>query len=61
LASVQIIREFADGVDGRITCRGGRLFYAMAGKPHEIDARRSRDGRHRYKTKRQVRELLAVD
>jgi len=38
----------------------GRLFYAVAGKPHEIDARRSRDGRHRYKTKRQVRELLAV-
>lgn len=38
----------------------GRLFYAVAGKPHEIDARRSRDGRHRYKAKRRVRELLAA-
>jgi hypothetical protein len=38
----------------------GRLFYAVAGKPHEIDSRRSRDGRRRYKAKREVRALLAA-
>jgi hypothetical protein len=38
----------------------GRLFYAVAGQPEQIDSRRSRDGQHRYKTKRETRELLAV-
>lgn len=37
-----------------------RLFYAIAGRPHEIDAHRSRDGQHRYKTKRDIRELMEV-
>jgi hypothetical protein len=36
----------------------GRLFYAVAGKPHEIDGRVSRDGQHRFKTRRKTRELL---
>ncbi len=36
----------------------GKLFYAVAGRPHEIDARRSRDGMKRYKTKRATRELM---
>ncbi len=52
------------GISGEIWCElvknFGRLFYAVAGKPHEIDARRSRDGRRRYKAKRQARELLAA-
>ncbi len=37
----------------------GRLFYAVAGKPHHIDSRRSRDNRHRYKTKPRIRQLLS--
>ena len=36
----------------------GRLFYTVAGRPHEIDARRSRSGQHRYKAKPAARELL---
>ena len=52
------------GISGEIWCElvknFGRLFYAVAGKPHEIDARRSRDGQRRYKAKRAVRELLAA-
>ncbi len=51
-------------ISGEVWCElvknFGRLFYAVAGKPHEIDARRSRDGRRRYKAKRAVRELLAA-
>ena len=38
----------------------GALFFAVAGKPHTIDARRSRNGQKRYKAKRAVRELLAA-
>ena len=52
------------GISGKVWCQlvrqFGRLFYAVAGKPHEIDARRSRDGRRRYKAKRAARELLAA-
>jgi hypothetical protein len=51
-------------IGGDVWCelvRGfGRLFYAVAGKPQVIDARRTRDGRRRYKAKREVRELLAA-
>jgi REP element-mobilizing transposase RayT len=38
----------------------GRLFYAMAGKPHVIDGHTTRDGRRRYKTKGVARKLLAT-
>jgi hypothetical protein len=40
----------------------GRLFYAVAGQPHSIDAHRSRRGSkgHRYKTRRKTRELLST-
>ena len=52
------------GVSAEIWCvlvkKFGALFYAVAGKPHEIDARRSRDGQKRYKAKREARELLAA-
>ena len=50
------------GISGEVWCGlvkdFGRLFYAVAGQPQQIDTRRSRDGNHRYKTKRQTRELL---
>jgi len=36
----------------------GRLYYAVAGQPHAIDASRTRDGQRRYKTKIRTRELL---
>lgn len=52
------------GISGQAWCSlikdFGRLFYAVAGQPHEIDARRSRDGQRRYKAKRAARELLAA-
>jgi hypothetical protein len=52
------------GISGSVWCRlvkeFGRLFYAVAGKPHEIDARRSRSGRHRHKARRAARDLLAA-
>jgi hypothetical protein len=38
----------------------GRLFYAVAGRPHSVDSHRSRDGRSRYKTKQQTRQLMGV-
>jgi REP element-mobilizing transposase RayT len=38
----------------------GRLFYAMAGKPHVIEGHTSRDGQRRYKTKGVARKLLAA-
>ena len=40
----------------------GRLFYAVAGPPHSIDAHRSRRGNkgQRYKTRRRTRELLST-
>ena len=37
----------------------GRLFMTVAGKPHEIEARRSRNGKQRYNAKPRTRELLA--
>jgi hypothetical protein len=50
------------GISGEVWCGlvkdFGRLFYAVAGQPGQIDVRRSRDGNHRYKIKRQTRELL---
>lgn len=52
------------GISAEVWCvlvkKFGALFYAVAGKPHEIDARRSRNGQRRYKAKRAVRELLAA-
>ena len=52
------------GISGEVWCGMvkdfGRLFYAVAGRPHEIDAHRSRDGQHRYKTRRDTRELMTV-
>jgi hypothetical protein len=52
------------GISGEVWCGMvkdfGRLFYAVAGRPHEIDAHRSRDGQRRYKTRRDTRELMAV-
>jgi hypothetical protein len=52
------------GISGEVWCGMvkdfGRLFYAVAGRPHAIDAHRSRDGQHRYKTRRDTRELMAV-
>ena len=38
----------------------GRLFYAVAGRPDSVDSHRSRDGRSRYKTKQQTRQLMGV-
>ena len=35
-----------------------QLFYTVAGKPESVDARRTRDGTHRHKAKRQARQLL---
>ena len=50
------------GISGEVWCGlvkdFGRLFYAVAGQPGQIDTRRSRDGNHRYKTKRQTRQLM---
>ena len=43
----ELVREF------------GRLFMTVAGKPHEIDSRRSRNGKQRYNTKPCARALLA--
>ncbi len=37
----------------------GRLFYAVAGKPHVIELRSSRTGKRRYKTRTRTRELLS--
>ncbi len=52
------------GISGEVWCGlvkdFGRLFYAVAGQPHEIDSHRTRDGEHRYKAKRQTRELMSV-
>ncbi len=52
------------GISGEVWCGlvkdFGRLFYAVAGRPHEVDAHRSRDGQQRYKTRRQTRELMGV-
>ena len=38
----------------------GRLFYVVAGQPHVIDARHSRNGKRRHKTKVRTRELLTA-
>ena len=35
-----------------------QLFYTVAGTPESVDARRTRDGTHRHKAKRQARQLL---
>ncbi len=52
------------GISGEVWCGlvkdFGKLFYAVAGRPHEVDAHRSRNGSHRYKTKRQTRELMTA-
>lgn len=52
------------GIGSSVWCqlvkKFGRLFYAVAGKPHEIDSRRSRSGLHRYKAKRAARDLLVA-
>jgi REP element-mobilizing transposase RayT len=52
------------GISGPTWCtlvkQFGRLFYAVAGQPHTIDGHQSRHGQHRYKTRRQTRELLAA-
>ncbi len=62
-ASMQPVFERL-GISGEVWCGlvwcglvkdFGRLFYAVAGRPHEIDAHRSRDGQHRYKTRRDTR------
>jgi hypothetical protein len=37
----------------------GRLFITVAGKPHEIDTRRSRKRHRRFKTHPRIRKLLA--
>lgn len=50
--SVDVWHELVNGF--------GKLFYTVAGKPHEIDSCRSRNGRHRYKTKPKARELLST-
>jgi len=51
------------GISGEVWCElvqdFGRLFYAVAGKPLEIESRRSRNGLRRYKTKLKTRELLS--
>ena len=51
------------GISSQVWCElvkdFGGLFYAVAGKPHEIDSRRSRSGRQRYKAKLKAREQLA--
>jgi len=38
----------------------GRLFYTMAGKPHVIASRKTRDGRRRHRTKAAARQLLSA-
>lgn len=52
------------GVSGEVWCglvqNFGRLFYAVAGQPEQIDTRRSGDGKHRYKIRRETRELMEV-
>ena len=52
------------GISGEVWCElvrdFGRLFYAVAGQPHIIDARRSRSGKRRHKTKVRTRELLTA-
>ncbi len=52
------------GIRAEVWCvlvkKFGALFYAVAGKPHTIDARRSRNGQKRYKAKHAARELLAA-
>lgn len=50
-------------INGKVWCElvkdFGRLFSIVAGKPHVIDIRRSRDGRRSYRTKPRTRELLS--
>lgn len=52
------------GISGETWCAlvrdFGKLFYAVAGRPHEIDNHQARHGTHRYKTRRATRELLAA-
>ncbi len=49
-------------ISGEVWCElvkdFGRLFYAVAGLPHVIDSRKTRDGKRRYKAKFRTRELL---
>ncbi len=39
----------------------GKLFFAVAGRPEEIDSHRSRSGEHRYKAKLETRALMKAD
>jgi hypothetical protein len=50
----------ASGCSGGLVKDFGRMFYAVAGRPHEIDAHRSRNGQRHYKTRRETRELMGV-
>ena len=34
---------------------------SLAGRPHSVDSHRSRDGRSRYKTKQQTRQLWELE
>ena len=51
------------GISAEVWCElvkeFGRLFMTVAGKPHEIDSRRSKNGNQRYNAKPKTRELLA--
>lgn len=56
--STMVAAHGADTVNG-VAVEGPGLADAFLA-PLEIDSRRSRDGKQRYKTKRRTRELLAV-